>query len=410
MPDPGDLGPFKEPKMGELNPKMVEYDEAPFLPSGISPIEAISAVVQHSARQQPLQSTASAMNAKVIYASVIEIGDIPPGDYYSPLAAAVRARDEVVRALVSVPEAGDVMCLFPDLNRVNGGGHLSVLDKTILAMYRVVYGPLWLQEQVKPGATIKISDNHIISVVDSSFSAPPPSPEGTRVNRNSFENAPVSMELQDVYSGRNPNEENSNFFEEPDLEVMKDKSFYPDSPLLAAVGTPYSWGAGTTNAGEFWPNGDWSYFFLYNPAHPAIAAQTAPGYDCSGFAQAALVTLGHIPDAYEWPKWGPIKRNGKKCSDIAADQMYDLAAGGAFSEITLVSKEEVERGDLAMYPGHVEVVNGPMKPDGLIEIIGASGGGSKTYSNNRKAYVKIKRTHKGSSQFKGFVRVRAGST
>ena len=192
MADPGDLGPFKEPKMGELNPKMVEYDEAPFLPSGISPIEAISAVVQHSARQQPLQSTASAMNAKVIYVSPtpIDIGDIPPGDYYAPLAAASTANVQVIRALVSVPEAGDVMCLFPDLNRVNGG-QLSVLDKTILAMYRVVYGSKELNG-VLPGSTVKILDNHIISVIDSAFSAPPPSPEGTRVNRNSFENALVS--------------------------------------------------------------------------------------------------------------------------------------------------------------------------------------------------------------------------
>ena len=192
MPDPGDLGPFKEPKMGELNPKMVEYDEAPFLPSGISPIEAISAVVQHSARQQPLQSTASAMNAKVIYAKPIFSGDIPPGDYYAPLAAASAANVEVIRALVSVPEAGDVMCLFPDLNRVNGGGHLSVLDKTILAMYRVVYGPLELQKDVKPGATVKILDNHIISVVDSAFSAPPSSPEAGPGSRNLYENASVS--------------------------------------------------------------------------------------------------------------------------------------------------------------------------------------------------------------------------
>ena len=190
MPDPGDLGPFKEPKMGELNPKMVEYDEAPFLPSGISPIEAISAVVQHSARQQPLQSTASAMNAKVIYAKPIFSGDIPPGDYYAPLAAASAANVEVIRALVSVPEAGDVMCLFPDLNRVNGG-QLSVLDKTILAMYRVVYGSKEL-DGVRPGATVKILDNQIISVVDIPFSAPPPSPEGAVDSRNSFENALVS--------------------------------------------------------------------------------------------------------------------------------------------------------------------------------------------------------------------------
>ena len=409
MPDPGDLGPFKEPKMGELNPKMVEYDEAPFLPSGISPIEAISAVVQHSARQQPLQSTASAMNAKVIYAKPISSGDIPPGDYYAPLAAAALSGIKVIRALVSVPEAGDAMCLFPDLNRVNGGGQLSVLDKTILAMYRVAYGPVDLIG-VEPGAIIKISDNHILSVVDSPFSAGPPSPEAAVGSHNSFENGPASMELQDVYSGRNPNEENSNFFEEPALEVMKDKSDYPDSPLLAAVGTPYSWGAGTTYVKSFWPNGDWSYFFLADSSQPAIAAQTAPGYDCSGFAQAALVTLGHIPDGFVWPGTGPFKRDGNTCGDATAGHIYYLANQGT-PGITMVNPEDVERGDLAMYPGHVEVVNGPMKPDGLIEIIGASGGGSKTYSNNRKAYVKIKSTHlRGGSGFKGFVRVRAGST
>lgn len=123
--------------------------------------------------------------------------------------------------------------------------------------------------------------------------------------------------------------------------------------LLAAWGTPYSWGAGSPQtARSAWPGGP-------------KGSNGGNGWDCSGFAQAALVRLGLLPD---------------KASDRPAATLY--AAG---ADVTLGDER---LGDLAFYglPGHVQHVM-VVVAQGV--VLGARGGGSMTNANDTKAFVQI---------------------
>jgi cell wall-associated NlpC family hydrolase len=124
--------------------------------------------------------------------------------------------------------------------------------------------------------------------------------------------------------------------------------------LLAAWGVPYSWGAGTPRHGTTdWPDG----------AH-GIAGGV--GWDCSGFAQAALVRLG-----------------------ILSPMSPDRTAAALFNLCAPVIPGGERIGDLAFYGigriSHVMVVIGPEV------VFGACGGGSKTNADDPRAFVRIER-------------------
>ena len=117
--------------------------------------------------------------------------------------------------------------------------------------------------------------------------------------------------------------------------------------LLEAWGEPYDWAQGDITTP--WLNG-------------------MRGYDCSGFAQGALVHLGLIPPS---ARFQPNDRGA-----------YQLAMD---SERVPEGTERL--GDLAFYGtpvSHVMVVIAP----GI--VLGARGGGSSTHGDDPSAYVDLR--------------------
>lgn len=136
--------------------------------------------------------------------------------------------------------------------------------------------------------------------------------------------------------------------------------------LLSAWGTPYSFGAGRPSDGvSSWP-----------PADPPAGIGGGLGWDCSGFAQAALVRLGFLS-----PSAG------------------DRSAAALFLDGVSVPVEDARLGDLAFYGSggisHVMVCLGR----GV--VIGASGGTSKTNGSTPSAFVDIKPRIAYRSDFRG---------
>jgi len=127
------------------------------------------------------------------------------------------------------------------------------------------------------------------------------------------------------------------------------------SELLLAWGSPYSWGAGTPrDGGGTWP-----------PSPLPKGLNGGRGFDCSGFAQAALVRLGILD---------------KNAPDRTAASLWSVAAP--------VDETEARLGDLAFYGSggritHVTVCLG----HGV--CIGANGGGAATNGDNAKAFVQL---------------------
>jgi len=116
--------------------------------------------------------------------------------------------------------------------------------------------------------------------------------------------------------------------------------------LLSALGARYAWGAGTLeDAAARWPAGP---------------------FDCSGFAQAALLRLGLVR---------PAAWHDKSAHDLA----------NACDPVDLV---DLRLGDLAFYGQrritHVTVVLGA----GV--CIGANGGGSNTHGDSPSACVQVR--------------------
>lgn len=130
------------------------------------------------------------------------------------------------------------------------------------------------------------------------------------------------------------------------LDVLDDRVL----EVLKAWGTPYSWGAGKPTS-EGWPDGVKGLF-------------GGVGYDCSGFAQAALVRLRLLKEGDP---------------DRTAAALFDLGEP--------VRLEDARLGDLAFYGAyrisHVTVCLG----GGV--AIGASGGTSKTNADDPKAFVQL---------------------
>lgn len=129
-----------------------------------------------------------------------------------------------------------------------------------------------------------------------------------------------------------------------------DERFYD---LLAAWGTPYSWGAGEPKLSiDGWPRG-------------VKGLKGGIGWDCSGFAQAALVRLGILsPDA------------------------PDRSSAALFDATRPVPAAGERMGDLAFYgplgrASHVMVVVGP----GV--VLGARGGDQTTNGDAFRAFVQL---------------------
>ena len=133
----------------------------------------------------------------------------------------------------------------------------------------------------------------------------------------------------------------------------------------------------------------------------------APGFDCSGFAQASLLVLGIVPVGWKWPD---LNGNPLVARDAGAGHMWECANSSQVSNITHISDPNtVERGDLFLFGNpirHVGVVCGPMMPDGNIEMIhaGGSGGGSRCYADIATAKVHV--VHKAPGSYRGIIRVR----
>jgi len=127
--------------------------------------------------------------------------------------------------------------------------------------------------------------------------------------------------------------------------------------LLQAWGTPYSWAAGKPADGsrpEWW---------LGVPGE-----RGAIGFDCSGFAQVALVRLSLL-------------------SPTAGDR----ATAGLWQASTTIPEAEARLGDLAFYgpgsgrPGHVMLCLGGGA------VLGATGGTNRTHGADPKAFVSLER-------------------
>lgn len=145
--------------------------------------------------------------------------------------------------------------------------------------------------------------------------------------------------------------------------------------LLAAWGVPYVFGAGQpADAMTHWPGG------VRSTLDHAPEMEKVPGWDCSGFAQCALVAIGML---------------SPKASDRGAARLY--ADGQSMAEVA------ASMGDLAFYGRptveHVMVYLG----DGV--VLGATGGRSTTFGKTPTAYVDLKPV-RYRSDFLGFRRVR----
>lgn len=137
----------------------------------------------------------------------------------------------------------------------------------------------------------------------------------------------------------------------------------------AAIGIPYSYGAGTP--ADPFPGG-------------ATGIKGGHGYDCSGFVQGALVALGML-------------------SESAPDR-----SAATLSKVgTPVPWGQQRPGDVAFYGtpvSHVMLVRTEPDATGDSGVIGASGGHSYTNGDDPKAIVKTFTSAKYRGDFRGFVR------
>lgn len=141
--------------------------------------------------------------------------------------------------------------------------------------------------------------------------------------------------------------------------------------LLAAWSVPYSWGAGApSNADEGWPNG-------------VKGIKGGIGWDCSGFAQAALVRLGML---------------SIRAPDCSASTLYGLGKP--------VAPGEEQMGDLAFYGPHGQVQH-VMVVVGTGIVFGARGGDSSTNADQPRAFVQLEPLKYWSGAFLGVRRLPA---
>lgn len=131
------------------------------------------------------------------------------------------------------------------------------------------------------------------------------------------------------------------------LDVLDDRVCH----LMEAWGTPYSWGTGTPTH-DGWPIG-------------VKGLKGGIGYDCSGFAQAALVRLGML-------KAGTP----------------DRSAAGLWDAGKPIETDAAQLGDLAFYGGHARITHVTVCLGGGVTI-GANGGNSMTNGDDPRAFVQL---------------------
>lgn len=136
--------------------------------------------------------------------------------------------------------------------------------------------------------------------------------------------------------------------------------------LLEAEGVPYSWAAGGPSAS--WPGG-------------GKGKNGGVGWDCSGFAQGALVRLG-----------------------LLSPTATDRSAAGLYAASSPADGSQV--GDLAFYGSSSSSVSHVMVGMGDGQVIGASGGGSKTNADDPNARVKVFSSPNYRSDFLGWRRIK----
>lgn len=115
--------------------------------------------------------------------------------------------------------------------------------------------------------------------------------------------------------------------------------------LLEAIGVPYVWGAGDLQ------NARW----------------VADGYDCSGFAQAALLELGMV-DSGAW---------------------VDKTAHDLANACDPIDVDDAGPGDLCFYGSGGKITHVTVALGGGM-CIGANGGGSKTNGDDPNACVQVR--------------------
>lgn len=139
--------------------------------------------------------------------------------------------------------------------------------------------------------------------------------------------------------------------------------------LLDALGWLYTWGgaAGVTT---------WA-------AAKAIAAKGLGVVDCSLFVSLALVVMG-------------IRKTFRR-----------YTSGGLAAASDPIAWGKQVPGDIVYYPGHVMMVLSHPDANGDSQVIGASGGGSKTHGDNPNAKVKVFASMKYRKDFVCVMRLKA---
>ena len=187
---------FKFPPLGALNPNMVMGDPtAPNSLSGQDPWQHLANTVATVHENSLKGPTPCIMDAKVLH--VEPNSEISPGDYRPHETEISNAGDTpniYTKVYVSVPEAGDVFNLEPNLNRARDFGTQgwSRTDTQALEMYTRVYSDSSVVPNVGDIITINRCSQTIITAHGNTLPAGPipPPPNTPQPARASFDRSP----------------------------------------------------------------------------------------------------------------------------------------------------------------------------------------------------------------------------
>ena len=403
-------------KIGELNPMGMSPETTPWL-DGMTAMDKIRIAANEPFKPRSTHNEKGLANAVVLQAGICNEQGPTVWPNFEENTNGPKNR---YHAICRILEKGDACNLEPNLQRVAIGDYQTD-DKIMLSAHQRYYSsPIESMNgaAVNPGDIVSVTpDGRIVEVIKKGPWGPAEKiREAATAARDLFVNT-IPAPLLSLWPARNPMDEDSNIPEEA-LEGV----YYTDNPLLAAVGRPYVWGAGyMTNPdpalepSQNWPLGTRSNITAATAASrgwpaPPDPSTYAPGYDCSGFAQASLLKLGIVPIGWKWPD---LNGNSMVINDVSAGHMWSCANSARISNITLVHDlNDMQRGDLLLFGTpikHVGVVCGPLMPDGKIEMIhaGGSGSGSRCYASNPQATVHVAhRNPPSGGDLRGIIRVR----
>tara|TARA_R110002073_G_scaffold194469_1_gene353538 strand:- start:263 stop:1489 length:1227 start_codon:yes stop_codon:yes gene_type:complete len=387
------MADYTSPKLGELNEigfskeDMVTYD-------GMTKAQMNRAAVRKAFDRTSLHNDKGTSLGVVLTSGIcVEQGPTP----WPNVEETSEGPKNRYHAIVRILEDGDACNVEPNLQKIVTGD-FEVQDRISLSSHQRYYSaPIEAINGTayNPGDIVQVTkDGLLLDIVKKGpYGLRERAKQARQTATDAFENSAVVSFLENIFPERNPMEENSNVPGEGIEDV-----YYKDNPLLAALGVPYVWGAGaiTEKRGraawvpwDNWPNGVASSLAEQN------GFPDARGYDCSGFAQSALLALNIVPIGWHWPD---LNGNPNVHYDVAVSHMWSCARSNLVSNITVISDlTTVQRGDLAIFGkssssvSHVAVVCGPMKPDGLIECIdaGGRGSGSRCYGQIPSAKVRV---------------------